>query len=458
MEGEKKSFIKPVSNGYILILGAGESGTGTALLAKKKGLKVFVSDKGKIEDKYKNVLLNTGIDFEEGSHDENLCLEAVEVIKSPGIPDNAPLIIKIRERGIPVISEIEFASRYCHADMICITGSNGKTTTTLLIHHILKNSGINAGLAGNVGKSFAWQVAEQDIDLYVLEISSFQLDGMFDFRANTAVLTNITPDHLDRYNDRFKNYIASKFRIRNNQQSNNSFVYCADDPVTAGELEKRNIVANQYPFSIKREITGEGAFLHKNEIIVRINKNEFMMNIESLALQGKHNIYNSMAGSIVAKLYGVRNETIKESLADFQGVEHRLEVVAIVHGIEFINDSKATNVNSTWYALESMNKPVIWIVGGQDKGNDYTILKPLVKDKVKAIICLGEKNNKIHKEFGSLVDTMFDVTSARDAVLTAYSLGKPGDVVLLSPACASFDLFKNFEERGNQFKRSVFDL
>jgi UDP-N-acetylmuramoylalanine--D-glutamate ligase len=447
-----------IEKGLVMVLGAGESGTGAAILAKKKGFEVFVSDKGKIEDKYKNVLLNIGIDFEEGLHSEERILQACEVIKSPGIPDQLELINKIRQQGIPVISEIEFASRYTNAGMTCITGSNGKTTTTLLTHHMLKKAGLNAGLAGNVGKSFAWQVAENKVEQYVLEISSFQLDGMFDFRANIGVLTNITPDHLDRYDYQFDKYIASKFRILNNQQANDAFVYCNDDPVTKREIERREIAARQYPFSVQQEIKGEGAFLKNKEIIIKINNSEIMMNIETLALQGKHNIYNSMAASIVAKLLDVRNDVIKESLADFQGVDHRLEMVASVHGIEFINDSKATNVNAVWFALECMTSPVIWIVGGQDKGNDYSILKALVKEKVKAIVCLGVDNSKIHKEFGSLVDAIFDTTSANDAVHTAYSLGKAGDVVLLSPACASFDLFKNFEERGNQFKRSVFDL
>jgi UDP-N-acetylmuramoylalanine--D-glutamate ligase len=443
---------------FVLVMGAAESGVGAALLAKKKGLKVFVSDKGKIEEKYKNVLLKAKIDFEEGVHSENYCLKATEVIKSPGIPDNAPLVKKLKELGTPVVSEIEFASRYTKAGMICITGSNGKTTTTLLTHHILKRCGMNAGLAGNVGRSFAWQVAEKEFDYYVLEISSFQLDGMFDFRANTAILTNITPDHLDRYENRFENYINSKFRIINNQKATDHFIYCADDPVTIKELERRQINARKLPFSIKQEIHGEGAFLSGKEIIVRINKNEFRMNIETLALQGKHNIYNSMAAAIVARVFDMHKEVIKESMSDFQGVEHRLEFVAKIHGIEFINDSKATNVNSTWYALESMYHPVIWIAGGLDKGNDYSELKELVKSKVKVLICLGVDNAKLHQEFGSMVDTIIDTSTAAEAVQTAYQLGKPGDVVLLSPACASFDIFKNYEERGNQFKRAVFDL
>jgi UDP-N-acetylmuramoylalanine--D-glutamate ligase len=442
----------------VLVLGAAESGTGAALLAKQKGYPVVVSDKGTIQAPYKNVLCHAEIDFEEGKHSPSVCENAQLVIKSPGIPDDAPLILQFREAGIPVISEIEFASRFTTAGMVCITGSNGKTTTTKLTHHLLAKGGIDAALAGNVGKSLARTLTERDYPWMVLEISSFQLDGMFDFRANIAVLTNITPDHMDRYQYNFDAYAASKFRITNNQTASDAFVYCADDPVIIKEMERREIKAQCFPFSLKSEPRNEGAFQHKNEIIVRIHKKEFIMSIEAIALQGRHNIYNSMAAAIVGQLFNLRKEVIRESLSDFQGVEHRLEFVAKVHGVEFINDSKATNVNSVWFALETMNHPVIWIVGGQDKGNDYSDLLPLVSEKVKAIVCLGVNNTKLHKTFGGLVKDMVDTTSAQEAVTEAYKRSKPGDVVLLSPACASFDLFKNFEERGNQFKRSVFDL
>ena len=442
----------------LLVLGAGESGVGAAVLAHKKGWEAFVSDAGTIKESYKKVLLKAGIDFEEGGHKGSFVQSAALVIKSPGIPDSAAVIKACRERGAEVISEIEFAFRYAQAGMICITGSNGKTTTTTLTHHILKKAGMKVTLAGNVGKSFAWAVAEEQPDYFVLEISSFQLDGMFDFRADVAVLTNITPDHLDRYEGRFENYIASKFRILNHQRENDYFVYCADDEVVTNWMKEHPVKPILLPYSLKKELEGEGAFVKGKEIIIKLHKTEFVMSIEALALQGRHNIYNSMAAAIVAKIFDIRNDVIKESLMDFQGVEHRLEFVAQVHGIEFINDSKATNVNAVWYALESMTKPVIWIVGGQDKGNDYTDLKPLVTEKVRAIVCLGVDNKKLHKEFGGLVDTILDTASAEEAVKAAYALGRPGDVVLLSPACASFDLFKNFEERGNQFKRAIFEL
>jgi UDP-N-acetylmuramoylalanine--D-glutamate ligase len=442
----------------IWVLGAGESGVGAAVLAKKKGWNVIVSEKGKIEDRYKQVLLKNGIEFEEGGHSEARCLHAAEVIKSPGIPEKVDLIVKLRKAGIPVISEIEFAWRYAKAGMVCITGSNGKTTTTTWSHHILRAGGIDACLAGNVGKSFAMEVAEQQHEWYVLEISSFQLDGMFSFHPNVAVLTNVTPDHLDRYEGRFENYARSKFRIINNMNEHDHFIYCDDDPVIRNWLDETKLLPRPLPVSILHEPAGEGAWIRNKEIVIKLNKTEFIMSIESLALQGRHNLYNSMASAIVGKIFDIRNEVIKESLMDFQGVEHRLEFVAKVHDIEFINDSKATNVNSAWYALESMNRPVVWIAGGLDKGNDYADLKPLVQSKVKAMICLGVDNKKLHKEFGALVAQMVDTTSMDEAVQIAYNLGKPGDVVLLSPACASFDLFKNFEERGRLFKRAVFDL
>ncbi|MCD4788671.1 MAG: UDP-N-acetylmuramoyl-L-alanine--D-glutamate ligase [Bacteroidales bacterium] len=442
----------------IVILGAGESGVGAAILAMKKGFGVFVSDFGKIKEKYKNVLSQFEIKYEEGKHTENLILKADEVIKSPGIPDEAELVKKVKKTGIKVISEIEFAGRYTSAKKICITGSNGKTTTTLLTYHILKNAGLNAGLAGNIGQSFAMQVAEKDFDYYVLEISSFQLDGMFDFKADIAVLMNITPDHLDRYADDFQNYIDSKFRITRNQSENDAFVYCADDTVVLKEMQKREIKSGLYPFSIKQKVSGEGAFLDENKMLINIKPNLVKMTIENLALQGKHNIYNSMAAGIASRILNIRKDIIKESLSDFQNVEHRLEFVASIHGIDYINDSKATNVNSTWYALESIHNPVIWIAGGIDKGNDYSILNDVVKEKVKAIICLGKDNKKLFNVFKDVVEDIVETTSMEDAVKYASFLASKDDTVLLSPSCASFDLFENFEERGNEFKKAVSNL
>jgi UDP-N-acetylmuramoylalanine--D-glutamate ligase len=439
----------------IIILGAGESGVGAAVLALKKGFEVFVSDSGKIKGKFKNVLLHHEIPFEEGKHSEKTILKADEVIKSPGIPDESKLIIRLKDGKIPVISEIEFAGRYTAAKKICITGSNGKTTTTLLTHHILKNAGLNVGLAGNVGQSFALQVAEKEYDYYVLEISSFQLDGMFDFKADIAVLTNITPDHLDRYRYDFQNYINSKFRIIRNQGEKDAFIYCADDPLTLKELNEREIKAKKYPFSIMQAIQGQGAFQDGKYMNINIKSNTLKMTLDNLALQGKHNIYNSMAAGIAARILDIRKDKIKESLSDFQNVEHRLEFVARIHGVDFINDSKATNVNSTWFALESQSNPVIWIAGGIDKGNDYKLLKDLVSKKVKAIICLGKDNSKLKKAFEKVSETIVETTSMDDAVKYASSIGKKDDVVLLSPACASFDLFENFEERGKMFKAAV---
>lgn len=456
-----------VGEGFrLVILGGGESGVGTAVLGLKKGFDVFLSDKGKIKDKYKEVLSKYEIKWEEEQHTEALILNADEVVKSPGIPDKAELIKALHKKGIPVISEIEFAGRYTNARKICITGSNGKTTTTLLIHHILQKAGLNVGLGGNVGKSFAMLVADnacepgkKDFDYYVLELSSFQLDGMFDFKADIAVLLNITPDHLDRYNYELQNYTDSKFRIIQNQTAQDAFVYCIDDEVIAKELSKRVIESRQYPFSIKQKVE-QGAYLDENnQLIINPNKtNPLFMTIQELALQGKHNIYNSMAAAVSTKLVEIRKETIRESLSDFHNIAHRLEVVGNVHGIEFINDSKATNVNSTWYALESMTNPVILILGGVDKGNDYSMLNPLVKEKVKAIICLGTDNNKIIKAFIGMVDTIMEARSAKEAVDQSYRLGKKGDTVLLSPACASFDLFDDYEDRGTQFKQAVRSL
>lgn len=444
-----------------MILGSGESGVGSAILAKQKGFDVFVSDKSLIKEKYKSQLLEENILFEEGTHTEEKILNASEVIKSPGIPDKAELVQKLRFKNIPVVSEIEFASRYTSAKKICITGSNGKTTTTLLTYHILKKAGYNVGLGGNVGKSFALQVARENFDYYVLELSSFQLDGMFDFTADIAVLLNITPDHLDRYEYKFENYVASKFRITNNQSRTNYFVYCADDEVITTFMQSHKINSTLVPFSIKKPIDGDGAFLTENQITLNYKPNQnppLIMTIEQLALQGKHNVYNSMAASLAARIVDVRKEIIRESLQDFQNVEHRLEFVASINGIEFINDSKATNVNSTWYALESMQKPVVWVCGGQDKGNDYNELTELVKAKVKAIICLGKDNQKIIDAFKGVVDVIVETDNASDAVAASYKIGKKGDVVLLSPACASFDLFQNYEDRGMQFKGAVRSL
>ncbi len=442
----------------IVVLGAGESGTGAAVLAKKQGLPVFVSEKGKVSDKYRRVLKEFEIGFEENGHDFVRILAADKVVKSPGIPDTIPLIKQLNENGTPVISEIEFAAGFTHAKKVCITGSNGKTTTTLLTYHILKNAGMNVGLAGNVGKSFAWQVATRDFDYYVLEISSFQLDGMFRFRADIAILLNITPDHLDRYDNNFQKYTDSKFRILQNQTSNDYFVYWADDPVIRRELKKRKIKAVPVPFGEHSANRFPGAGITNKKIRINNDKNSFDMTLEQLALQGKHNVYNSMASGVTARLMEIRNETIKQSLSDFQNIAHRLEYVASVHGITFINDSKATNINSAWYALEYMEKPTVWIVGGVDKGNDYDLLKPLVAEKVKAIVCLGQDNRHIHKAFDGLVETIVDTGSAREAVATSYYLAEKGDAVLLSPACASFDLFEDYKDRGNQFKAAVSEL
>jgi len=444
----------------IVILGSGESGVGSAILAKEKGYQVFVSDLGKISEKYKSILAKEQISFEEGQHTESLILNASEVIKSPGIPDATEIVKKLIRQNTPVISEIEFAGRYTNATKICITGTNGKTTTTLLTYHLLKKAGYNVGLGGNVGKSFALQVARENFDYYVLELSSFQLDGMFEFRADVAILLNITPDHLDRYNYNFENYTRSKFRITQNQTKDQHFVYCLDDTTIVSHLKKHPSNANCIPFTIKQKIIGDGAYLNENKLTLNYKPNQqpLIMTIEQLALQGKHNVYNSMAASIAARIVDVRKEIIRESLQDFQNIEHRLEFVASINGVEFINDSKATNVNSTWYALESMEKPVIWICGGQDKGNDYNELTDLVKARVKAIVCLGKDNKKIISAFKKVVDTIVETDNASDAVNTSFKLGKKGDVVLLSPACASFDLYKNYEDRGMQFKAAVRSL
>ncbi len=442
----------------IVILGAGESGTGAAVLAQKKGFDVFVSDKGKIQQKYKDILDAKKIAWEEEKHTKKLILNATEVIKSPGIPEKAPLIKELRKKKTPVISEIEFALRYTKAKIIGITGTNGKTTTTLLTHHILKKAGTDVCLAGNVGKSLAMQVAERDYEYCVLELSSFQLDDMYDSRINYAVLLNITPDHFDRYDYKMQNYVDSKFRIVQNQRKTDAFIYCDDDEIITTEVAKKKLPARLFPFTIRGNVQ-QGACIENNNLVIKTNnQTTFTMSIHELALQGKHNIYNTMAAGIVGRILDLRKESIRESLSDFQNVEHRLEKVGKVHGIDFINDSKATNINSAWYALESMNTPVIWIVGGIDKGNNYNMVMDLVRQKVRAIICLGVDNKKIHKAFEGVVQTIVDTKSAQEAVKNAYRLGKKGDTVLLSPACASFDLFENYEDRGWQFKKAVRQL
>jgi UDP-N-acetylmuramoylalanine--D-glutamate ligase len=441
----------------IAILGAGESGVGAAYLARQQGYDVFVSDFGPIADHYKKQLQDWGIRFEEKQHTEAEILTAAEVIKSPGIPDKAPIVKQIKELGIPVISEIEFAGRYTNAKIIGITGSNGKTTTTSLTYFILKNAGLNVGLAGNIGKSFAYQVATEDFDWYVLELSSFMLDDMFSFKTDIAVLLNITPDHLDRYDYKMDNYTASKLRITQNQTADDVFIYCADDAETIKGMKAHELKAQLLPFSIEKQIT-PGAYLDNDNIVINTPQEHFTMSINDLALQGKHNIYNSMASGIVAKVLELRSDTLRESLATFKNIEHRLEFVGKISGISFINDSKATNVNSTWYALESMTNDVVLILGGVDKGNDYNMLKDLVKQKVKAIVCLGKDNGRIHDAFEDDVDIIVNTASASEAAITAYHLATKGDTVLLSPACASFDLFKNYEDRGNQFKAAVKEL
>lgn len=444
-------------NKRLVILGAAESGVGAAILARKQGFDVFISDFGTIKEKYRKELTERQFDFEEGRHSEEKILNADLVIKSPGIPDKAPLIVKLKEKGVPVISEIEFGGRYTSAKKICITGSNGKTTTTLLTYHMLEKAGYNVGLAGNVGRSFAWQVAEKEFDYYVIELSSFQLDGMVDFKADIAVLLNITPDHLDRYNYNMQNYIDSKFRITQNQTADDVFIWCSDDPVLKLEMEKRNIAAHCVPFGLGLP-PAEGAGVIDNNMIINWKQNILTMSILDIALQGNHNTYNSMAAGISGMAVNIRNEMVRESMADFKGVEHRLERFLKVHGIEFINDSKATNINSTWYALESMSQPTVWIVGGIDKGNDYAQLTELVKKKVKAIVCLGIDNSKIMEAFKHIGIDMVETQSMADAVRSAYYLARNGDTVLLSPACASFDLFENYEDRGYQFKNAVKEL
>jgi UDP-N-acetylmuramoylalanine--D-glutamate ligase len=441
----------------IVILGAGESGTGSAVLAFKQGFDVFVSDKGPIKEKYREILDNLKIKWEQGNHNEEIILSADEVIKSPGIHEDAPIITMIREKGIKVISEIEFAGRYTNGVKICITGSNGKTTVTNLIYHILKKAGKNVAMTGNVGNSFAMAVAEGPYDYYVIELSSFQLDGMYEFKADIAVLMNITPDHLDRYDHKLQNYVDSKFRITQNMGKSEFLIFWEGDPIIRAELSKKQYGMTLLAFSdeIKEGMT---AYVDNNELVIDYLNKTNLMTIHELALKGRHNIYNSMAAAIASKVLNIRKDKIRESLADFQGVEHRLEAVITVCGINFINDSKATNVNSTWYALECMENDVVWIVGGIDKGNDYSELFPIVKKKVKAIVCLGKDNKKIIEAFKDKVKTIVETTSMEEAVRSSYYLAKKGETVLLSPACASFDLFSNYEDRGRQFKKEVRNL
>ena len=437
----------------IVILGAGESGTGAAILAQKKGFDTFVSDSSLIKDKYKEMLDERNIPWEEGHHTEELILNADEVIKSPGIPNNAPLILKLKDKGTPIISEIEFAGRYTNAKMICITGSNGKTTTTSLIYHIFKKAGLNVGLAGNIGQSLALQVAEKNYDYYIIELSSFQLDNMYDFRANIAVLMNITPDHLDRYDYEMQNYVDAKFRIIQNQTDDDAFIFWMDDPIIQRELSKYREHGHYYPFAEHKE-EGAAAYIDQDKIVF-VEPIAFNMEQEELALTGTHNMYNSMAAGISANLAGIKKECIREALQDFQGVPHRLEKVCRVRGVEYINDSKATNVNSCWYALQSMKTKTILILGGKDKGNDYNEIADLVREKCSGLIYMGLHNEKLHQFFDPFGLPVADVQSMKDAVQAAYQMAQKGETVLLSPCCASFDLFKSYEDRGDQFKECV---
>ncbi|NNK83057.1 MAG: UDP-N-acetylmuramoyl-L-alanine--D-glutamate ligase [Flavobacteriaceae bacterium] len=438
----------------LVVLGAGESGVGTALLGKQKGYEVFVSDKGKIKNKYKDVLIHNEIEWEEQQHTESKILNAYVVMKSPGIPDKVALVQKLVSNNISVISEIEFAANYTKANIIGITGSNGKTTTTMLTHHILKHGELNVEMGGNIGDSFAKQVAKQAHDHYVLEISSFQLDGIKHFKPHIAIITNITPDHLDRYDYKFENYIASKFRIAMNQTKDDYLIYDADDEVIVNHLNNHNIQSTLLPFSLTKKIE-QGAYYKNKELIITIDNNQIIMPTTKLALEGKHNVKNAMAASTVAHLLKIRKNTIRESLENFQGAEHRLENVLRINKVQYINDSKATNVNATYFALESMDSPTVWIVGGEDKGNNYKELFPFVNEKVKAIICLGVDNSKLFESFGNMVDIIVETQFMSEAVKIAYKIAEAGDNVLLSPACASFDLFEDYEDRGRQFKESV---
>lgn len=441
----------------LVVLGAGESGVGTAILGKQQGYNVFVSDKGIIANKYKQVLLNNNISFEEGRHTESIIFDADVVMKSPGIPDAIPLIKALKQKSISIISEIEFASKYTNGIIVGITGSNGKTTTTMLVNHILNKANLNVGMGGNIGDSFAKQVAMHNYDFHVLELSSFQLDGIECFKSHIAVITNITPDHLDRYNFKFENYVNSKFRITKNQTETDFLIYDFEDEVIANWFKNNKVKATLLPFSIKNKLE-QGVYLEDNKIIIKYKKEEKIMSISSLALKGKHNTKNAMAAAMTASLLKVRKETIRESLEDFEGAEHRLENVLKINGVQYINDSKATNVNAAFYALDSIKSPTVWIVGGVDKGNDYLDLMPLVREKVKAIICLGVDNQKIVQTFFNVVDLVVETMGAEEAVKVAYKIAEKGDTVLLSPACASFDLFENYEDRGNKFKKAVREL
>ena len=445
-----------MDNNRIVVLGGGESGVGAAVLAKTKGFDVFLSDKGEIMEEYAKVLRQWDIPFEQGQHTPSLILSADEVVKSPGIPGTAPMVRQLREQGTRIISEIEFASRYDSAKKICVTGSNGKTTTTSLIYYLLKNAGLNVGLGGNIGKSYAFQVATEKFDYYVLEISSFQLDDIYDFRPDIAIITNITPDHLDRYDHKMEKYTAAKFKITKNLREDDCFIFDSDDEITIGHLDKIVLRCKMLPFTQNGEVE-QGAFLREDRIVVRYDKEETDIYLQELALGGKHNVYNSMAAAIAAKATGITNEVIRESLSTFQPIEHRLEPVLSIKDVLYVNDSKATNVDSAWYALECQKRPVVWIVGGTDKGNDYSVLDDLVREKVKGIVCLGVDNSKIHAAFGGIVgeERMTDALSAEEAVRKAAAMAGKGDVVLLSPCCASFDLFKNYEDRGEQFKAAV---
>ncbi len=440
----------------IVVLGGGESGVGAAVLAKVKGFDVFLSDSGQIAGHFADDLRKWDIPFEQGGHTEDLILGADEVIKSPGIPGNVHMVRKLEAQGTPIVSEIEFAGRYDDAKKICITGSNGKTTTTSLIYYLLKNAGLNVGLGGNIGKSYAYQVATEHYDYYVLEISSFQLDNCYEFHPDIAIITNITPDHLDRYDYQLENYVRSKFRITRNLRPEDCFIFDSDDEITIDHLNKIILSAKRLPFTQKGEV-GQGAYLKDDKIVVKYEEEECDIYLKELALGGKHNIYNSMAAAIAAKASGIDNKVIRESLATFQPIEHRLEPVLSIKDVLYINDSKATNVDAAWYAIECQSRPVVWIVGGKDKGNDYEVLKPLVKEKVKAIVCLGVDNSKIREAFEGIVgsENFVETRSAEDAVKESSKFAAPGDVVLLSPCCASFDLFHNMEERGERFKEAV---
>lgn len=444
----------PLGNLGVVILGGAESGVGSAILAQKKGFNVFLSDSGTLKEEHRQTLIDHNINFEEGGHSEEKILSAAEIIKSPGIPDTAPLMQKVIAKGIRVVSEIEFAGRYTHAKMICITGSNGKTSTTSLIYHILKSAGLNVGLGGNIGKSFARQVAEDQFDYYVLELSSFQLEGVYDFKADIAVLLNITPDHLDRYDHNMQNYVDAKMRIIRNQKNGDAFIYWMDDPVVTKEIEKLKPETLMYGFTHKNNMHAS-AYSDDKKMYIHTNENSFDMELELLSLEGMHNLYNSMASGIVAKLLDISDESLRRSLADFKGVPHRLEKVAVVRGVQYINDSKATNVNSCWYALQSMRTKVVLIIGGTDKGNDYTEIEELVRTKARALVFLGKDNSKLHAFFDGKVAEIADTHSMEDAVHKAYAFAQKGDTVLLSPCCASFDLFKNYEDRGEQFKECV---